>query len=374
MSSTSAVDRLFSIPEAYAYTPENERLFLEAMAEMVEHHRRNSPVYDGICRQDGFSWDQVEEPDDVYRVPHIFVTAFKVRRLLSVPESEIVVTFTSSGTSGQKSQTNWDAGSRDRQAFSRKAVVESMGLADYEQPVNYLVLSYDPASGGTRGAAHAFAMYTTFAPAAETVFAITQGPDGQPRFQPEVCLEALERFAASGLPLRVVGFPAFGYMILKELDTRGVRLRFPPQSLMMLGGGWKQHTGQAIPPDQYRALVERVLGIPPQRVRDFYGMVEHGIPYLSCEYGHHHVPIYSRVCAVDPGTLEILPEGRVGLLKLITPYNRATPAISVLSTDLGELRSDCPCGRPGRYLVFARRGGVKKHAGCAISAAQLIGQ
>ena len=71
---------------------------------MVAFHRENSRVYDGVCRSDGFTLDQLREPDDVYRIPHIFVTAFKMRRLLSVPEEEIVVTFTSSGTTGQKSQ------------------------------------------------------------------------------------------------------------------------------------------------------------------------------------------------------------------------------------------------------------------------------
>ncbi len=370
----SALDRLFSIGEAYAYSPENDRLFLEAMARMAAFHMRNSPAYRGICRQDGFSPEQLQAPDDVYRVPHIFVTAFKLRRLLSVPEEEIAVTFTSSGTSGQKSQTNWDAGSRDRQAFTRRAVVESLGLADYQARANYLVLGYDSTSGGSRGAAHAFSMYTTFTRQAETVFAVSQGRDGRPRFRLDRCLEALERFAASGLPLRVVGFPAFGYRVLRELEARGAGFSFPPQSLMLLGGGWKQHSGERISHAQFQDLAARVLGLDPRRIRDFYGMVEHGIPYMSCEAGSHHVPIYARVCALDPGTLEILPEGEVGLLKLLTPYNRATPAISVLSTDLGLVRSGCSCGRPGRYLVFRGRAGVQKHPGCAISAAQLIGQ
>ena len=252
--------------------------------------------------------------------------------------------------------------------------MESLGLADYDAQVNYLILSYDPASGGTRGAAHAFSMYTTFTGQAETVFAVSQGPDGQPRFHLDRCLQALERFAASGLPLRVVGFPAFGHRVLTELQARGARFQFPSQSLMLLGGGWKQHTGQQISHAQFQDLAGQVLGLAPERIRDFYGMVEHGIPYMSCEAGSHHVPIYARVCALDPGTLRVLPEGEEGLLKLITPYNRATPAISVLSTDLGLVRSGCACGRPGRYLVFRGRAGVRKHMGCAISAAQLIGQ
>ena len=118
--------------------------------------------------------------------------------------------------------------------------------------------------------------------------------------------------------------------------------------------------------------MNRVLGIPADRIRDVYGMVEHGVPYVTCEHGHFHVPVYSRVCAVSPHTMEILPNGETGLLKLITPYIRSTPALSILSTDLGCVEENCPCGRPGKYIVLKGRGGVKKYAGCGISAAQLL--
>lgn len=103
-------------------------------------------------------------------------------------------------------------------------------------------------------------------------------------------------------------------------------------------------------------------------------MVEHGIPYMSCGEHHFHVPIYSRAVAVDPGSLEVLPRGQAGLLKLLSPYIASQPSLSVLSTDLGAVESNCPCGLPGDYLVLKGRGGVKKHAGCAISATQMIGQ
>jgi hypothetical protein len=161
---------------------------------------------------------------------------------------------------------------------------------------------------------------------------------------------------------------------LSKLDELGHRFHFPPSSLLFSGGGWKLHTGKAVAFDEYVALVQRVLGISQDRIRDVYGMVEHGTPYLTCEKGHFHVPIYSRVWAVDPGTEEILPYGEVGLYKLITPYIRSVPSISVLSTDLGEVRERCECGRNTPILVLHGRGGVKKYDGCAISAAQLLGQ
>lgn len=337
------------------------------MGEAVEYHRAHSKLYDGLCRLDGFRWS---EEVDLSTLPHVIATAFKERTLLSLPEEEISHRFTSSGTGGAQSKIFLDEVSFQRQAFTRASIVKSYGLVSNEE-VNYLCFSYDPESGGARGAAHTHTVYSTFAPARERFYAISMGEDGQPHFRAQECIEALRRFQKSGLPLRVTGFPAFGYATLNQIDER---LSFPEQSLMFSGGGWKLHTGQAVPFSEYVALVDRVLGIPASRIRDVYGMVEHGIPYLTCEHGQFHIPIYGRVWAVDPATLAPLPYGQVGLFKLLSPYIRSQPSISVLSTDYGSVEEECACGRPGGILKLAGRAGVKKYDGCAISAAQLLGQ
>lgn len=367
----NATDQLFSIREAFDYT-RTSKLFIKSVREMFIFQQENSQVFRGIQKQYDFDVDQIQSEEDILRIPSIFVTAFKERKLLSVPESEIVKTFTSSGTTGSKSQINWDETSMRRQEFTRRSIVETFGLAAYDQEVNNLVFSYSPVISGQRGAAHAHSVYAQFAKSKETFFAIHSDKYGQPEFNVNEGIEALERFADSGLPLRITGFPAFGYMTLRELDKRGISFKFPKESVLFSGGGWKNYTGKTISFEEYSDLVNRVLGISADRIRDVYGMVEHGIPYMTCEHGHLHVPIYSRVCAVSPYTMEILPDGETGLLKLITPYLRSTPGLSILSTDLGCVHSGCPCGREGKWIELKGRAGVKKYAGCGISAAQLL--
>lgn len=374
MSVETATNRLFTLADAFAYTEENDRLFVEAMREMVAWHRERSPIFDGICRQHGFDAGDLRTADDTIRVPHLIVSAFKERKILSLPESEIVRTFTSSGTGGMVSQINWDAVSEKRQEYTRRTIVATYGLLSEGPPVSYLVFNYDPGTAGTRGAAYSDLKYTEFAPAREVFWGIAADDGGEPKFRMEACVEKLRAYERAGAPLRVIGFPAFSYVTLKHLDDQGISFRFPPESAMILGGGWKLHTGIAVSFEEYAAVAGRVLGIGKDRIRDVYGMVEHGIPYITCEANRFHVPVWSRVAAVDPGTLEVLPDGRAGLLKFVTPYLRSTPAISVLSTDLGEVRPGCSCGRAGRYLILKGRGGVQKYAGCAISAAQLLGQ
>ncbi len=364
-------NQLFQCRDAFDYSG-TSALFLDSVREMFAFQREHSRIFDGICEQYGFNLEDIKDEESILHIPAIFVTAFKERKLLSLPEAEIVKTFTSSGTTGSKSQINWDKTSMERQGFMRNSIVETYGLADYEQEVNNLIFSYAPTVSGSRGAAHAHNSYAQFAKEVETFYTIQADKYGEAEFRLEEGIKALERFAASGLPLRVTGFPAFGYMTLTELDKRGIHFRFPADSVLFSGGGWKNYTGKTISYNEYVDLVNRVLGIGADRIRDVYGMVEHGVPYMTCEHGHLHIPIYSRVCAVSPHTMDILPDGEVGLLKLITPYIRSTPALSVLSTDLGAVESNCPCGREGKYIVLKGRGGVKKYAGCGISAAQLM--
>lgn len=366
-----ATNRLYALNQAFDFSDENTGLFIQSMKEMADFHRERSPVYQGLCQQYGFSTDQVKTREDVITIPHIFVTAFKQRRLVSLPDDQICMTFTSSGTQGQKSQINLDKISFDRQAWMRNLLVRSLGLAS-DTECNYLVFSYAPDIADQRGAAHTFNIYTSFAPAAEKYFALQQGPAGEPEFELEQAIATLVRFAGTGRPLRVVGFLAFSFVTLQEMRKRGIRLAFPAESLLITGGGWKSHKGETVSFEEYAELVHDILGIQPGRIRDFYGMVEHGVPYLSCEQRHYHVPLFANVASIHPGSMQVLPKGETGLLKLQTSYIRSAPAISVLSTDLGALGTDCPCGIPGDYIMLRGRAGVTKHAGCAISASQLI--
>ncbi|MRR54727.1 MAG: acyl-protein synthetase [Deltaproteobacteria bacterium] len=366
-----ASNRLYALTQAFDFSEDNKEAFVQSMREMADFHQERSEVYRGICRQYGFTTEQIRTHEDVINIPHIFVTAFKQRRLVSLPDAEIFMTFTSSGTQGQKSQINLDRISFDRQAGMRELLVRSLGLTSSETH-NYLVFSYAPGIADNRGAAHTFATYTTFAPAGEKYFALQQGTTGEPDFDLELAIEKLVRFAETGLPLRVVGFLAFSYITLQEMKQRGLRLQFPAESLLITGGGWKSHKGQTVSFEEYAGLVHEILGISPERIRDFYGMVEHGVPYMSCAQRHYHVPIFANVAAIDPGTLQVLAKEETGLLKLQTSYIRSAPAISVLSTDLGAIGSGCSCGIPGDYIMLRGRAGVTKHAGCAISASQLI--
>ena len=90
--------KLFKNSSAFETTAEDSLEFIEAMREAVEFHRKNSKIYDGICSKNDFSFERdIKGEGDLCKIPHIMVNVFKEMKLLSVPESQITLSFTSSG-------------------------------------------------------------------------------------------------------------------------------------------------------------------------------------------------------------------------------------------------------------------------------------
>jgi len=105
-----------------------------------------------------------------------------------------------------------------------------------------------------------------------------------------------------------------------------------------------------------------------------YGRQSH-VPYISCEAGHFHVPIYAKAYTLKPGTLEVLAKGQKGLLQVLSPYNYAhlhSKTRNFIATDYAKIGDKCSCGRDGDYIELLGRAGLSKHQGCAISATELL--
>lgn len=370
MNVHESLKRLFEL-DAFAAGTEADARFLAATRDACDYHLQRCEVYRALCRQSDFRPEDLQVIEDLQRIPWLMVNVFKRYHLLSAPESEIVATFTSSGTSGQKSQIAWDQGSMERQDAMRNAIVKGLGLVS-DEPVNYLIFAYAPQIAGGKGAAHAHSRYAGFAPAAESFYAIHADQQGEATFSVDECIGRMGAFAESGLPLRIIGFPAFAWRVLQELERRQMRLRFPAGSLIILAGGWKGAQDEAVPKSVFNDVAAGYLNIPASRIRDIYGFVEHGVPYMTCDAGRLHVPVYSRAFIRRPGTLELLPKGERGLLQVISPYNLAQPSLSVLATDYAILGDNCPCGLKTANMEIVGRAGVAKHQGCAITAAELL--
>jgi phenylacetate-coenzyme A ligase PaaK-like adenylate-forming protein len=371
---SSALDRLMAAPDPYQLDPGKDALFAESMREAVRHHRRSNATYDALCARQGFDEAALTDISGVFEVPFIFVNVLKRHELLSISRDDVVLNLTSSGTTGQKSQIFFDQGSLDRGLGMVEICFGANGLVNREQEVNYLIFAHDPAHAATRGTSYTDHYLTGFTARRELYYALRwDAATADWVFSVEETNAKLEAFAASGLPLRIIGFPAFLHRVVKYRETQGLpALNFGPESFVLTGGGWKTAEDSAIPKPEFRAEVEAALGIPDSNMRDGYGLVEHGVPYLECSAHRFHVPQFARAVARHAETLAPLPDGETGFLNLITPYLLSMPAISLLTSDFAVVRHDCPCGRNTATIEILGRAGTRKNKGCAITAAQLL--
>ena len=352
----------------------SEELFLAAMRESVEHHRSHCAFYKELIQASGYTTEQLKRIEDIASIPTIPVDFFKTHEVRSIEKDEIKIHATSSGTMGQKSQIFID---KSTLKLGTRMIIKAMLYHKFVSiiPTNYLILGYEPKAGNEMGNVKVLTGMTRLAPAKEKVFAIRSMGDAY-KIDYFGVMSALKRYAKQRLPVRIMGFPSYLYMMLtamKEMNMSPLKLN--KKSIVFTGGGWKKYNDMAIQKEALYALVEEMLGIPSENCRDFYSAVEHSVAYPECRHHRMHVPIWSRVLIRDVNTLEPLGFNQAGFLNFISPLVSSMPLSSVLMGDMAVLRdgSQCGCGITTPYFEILGRAGTHVSKTCATSASELMG-
>lgn len=356
------------------YEPESsDDLFLKAVRSNVDCHVLHCREYGRIASAQGFKTKFLRTIDDLPKVPCIPTLYFKSHRPMSVQDSSLVVTATSSGTGGAVSRIGFDGRSLFFAAGAAARQIAYHGLFS-PIPAHYLILGYKPHPENETVITKTQNLSTLFSPALSREYAIKWKNGG---YHPDIdgLLAALKRYGKSGAPVRIVGFPAYLNLLLRRLAQEGITCRLPDQSMILSGGGWKQFYGERVEKCEMYRLAEEVLGIPETRFREFFGAAEHPGLYCDCAKHHFHIPSTSRVIIRDVVTLEPLGFGRPGLVNLISPLVESMPLTSVMTDDLGILYPGemCGCGIRTPYLELLGRTGVPGIHTCAAGAAGLLG-
>lgn len=367
-----AREKLFSYSKIYDQKG-SEGLFVEAMRESIEHHSNNCEFYNKLLKANNFSIEKIKTIEDCAKIPTITAQFFKHHEVLSIKKEEIEVHATSSGTQGEKSQIFLDS---DTMKLGVKMAVKAMKYHGFISiiPTNYLILGYEPKAGNEMGNIKVASGMTRFAPAKEKVFALRSLGD---KYEIDYfgIIAALKRFDKQRLPVRILGFPAYLYMLLKTIKESGMEpLNLNKHSLVLTGGGWKKFDNMMIEKEELYHMVEEFLGIPSTNCRDFYSAVEHSVAYPECKNHHMHVPIWSRVIIRDVKTLEPLGFDKPGFLSFISPLVSSVPISSIVMGDMAVLRdgSNCGCGITTPYFEILGRAGTAKTRSCAIAASEYM--
>ncbi|MBC7428817.1 MAG: acyl-protein synthase [Bacteriovorax sp.] len=369
----SHVQELCDQREPYADFKKNDDLFLKAMKEISSWHIEKSEFYRNLSKSQNFVASDVNTMEDCLKIPHLWAHFFKGNEILSIPPAEIFLHLTSSGTTGQKSQIFFDEWTiRSAQAMI-DAIFEKYEWVTPEQKCNYILFSYQTEESSKLGTSYTDNFLCKYAPVNEVFTALKFTGSGGHEFDIFGTIEAFKRFASQGLPVRLLGFPAFFYFALERMKKLGLPpLQFHKDSLVFLGGGWKGNADKAIEKNDLYKLAEEMLGISNARLRDGFGSVEHCIPYVECSNHEFHVPVWSRVFIRDLDTLKPLGFDKQGFLHFVSPYITSMPAHSVIMGDLASLHENCKCGMNTPYFRIHGRAGLSKNKSCALAASELL--
>lgn len=279
----------------------------------------------------------------------------------------------SSGTKGRKSKIVLDEITLNRIKRIVFNIYKDYNLVDLENEYNYLFFTYEIDFASNIGTAFSDILLTSLAPKIKNKFFALRYDNNKNNFYFDIegVIDILKKYSKDGLPVRILGFPAYIYFTISEISKRNLKFNF--NGFVLPGGGWKTLDNQEIPKPVFRKLIKDYLGIEYENIRDLYGLVEHGIPYVECEYFNMHIPNYSRIIIFNPLTKSFYKDiNKIGLISFITPYCNSYANSFVISSDVGYLASDCKCNRKSLYVNLIGRAGKTKLRGCAINALQYI--
>lgn len=345
----------------------SDRLFVSAMRENAVFQYQNCADYRRILDEFDFRPDKISSMEDLARLPFLPTLYLKHHHLQSVPPEKQLIRATSSGTSGSMSKIGFDIKTLTR-AIDMVIRVGKYHHLWSPKPTNYIIFGYQPTAANQTAISKTAYAFTFYAPAASRTFALEATENGYQLCKDRL-LKALERCSRSALPLRTIGFPAYTYFFLKDLEERGLAYPMPKGSMVTLGGGWKQFYAQKADKPEFYRLVKKILNIDEENVVEFFGAVEHPILYTDCKYHHFHIPVYSRVIIRDPENFAPVKSGKMGLINLLTPMIQSAPMLSIMTDDLGVLHEEkCPCQVSSPWLEIVGRVGISDIVTCAAGA------
>jgi hypothetical protein len=239
--------------------------------------------------------------------------------------------------------------------------------------VNYFIFGYEPTKHTDVVIMKSANGFTHVAPAKKRYYALKWNNEKKDYvLDLESMKKAFIEAATKKTPIRTLGFPAYTYFLLKEMQDEGIKLSMPKGSKITIGGGWKQFYVDKVDKISFYKIVEEVLGINEKNIVEFFGAVEHPVVFPDCEYHHFHIPIYSRVIIRNPDSFEKVSNGEMGLINFLSPLNSATPLVSVMTDDLGVLHNGCKCGLKSPWLEIIGRVGIKDVITCAQGADEIL--
>ncbi|MBQ1098265.1 hypothetical protein KBY55_19785 [Streptomyces sp. b94] len=336
-----------------------------ALREVFTEHAEHNAFYRAQCEAAGVSAEDIKTPADLVKIPLLPVRMFKqpdAHVLMTAALTDVELEIRSTGTGGVPSVAR-----RDVKTVSRVMTAIFAQYREFFQVGKGAGLFLCPSTAETpeMGMVKAFNVLNGLLDDHSYIVR-------DYAFDPEEALGQLDKWEES-MTRHIIGPPFLVGRLLRYLELEDVTLKLDPESLVITLGGWKRYTGESISREEFNAKIEKHLGIPADRVRDMYGMIESNMLAMECEHHRKHVPPWSYISIRDVENTDVeLAPGRTGVIALMDALSTGYPAF-ILSEDVGEVdHTPCPCGRTGQTVSFRRRLQGAELGCCAVSIEKFI--
>jgi hypothetical protein len=338
----------YSVPQAV-----KEAALLAELTSLSKHHRERSPAYARLC--------EILFPRGTPRrlgdLPYLPVGLFKQHRLSSVPEEQVFKILESSGTTGQTpSRITLDRDTAQLQTLALSRIMTSV-LGPQRLPM-ILVESADLIRDRRQFNARAAGLLGMLNFGRQHFYAL----DSNLELRLPELMDFLRRFGRE--PFLIFGFTFLVWSrFYQPLIDAGLDFS---NGILIHSGGWKKLADQAVSAERFRGALREALGLI--RAYNFYGMVEQvGSVFLEGDDGYLYPPNFADVIVRDPQTFAELPNGRVGVLEVLSALPRSYPGHCLLTEDLGVVHAvDSPAGgRLGKAFSVMGRLPQAELRGCS---------
>lgn len=353
--------------EAGAALPET----FDALAcDLARHQAARVDGYARLCRARGIDPATLA---DASAIPAVPTDAFKVTRVATFDGAQATgasKVFRTSGTTigarGEHFMLDTSTYDAAAVAFGRRWLAR-----DLERAVPVIVLGPSPEQAPDSSLVHmceAFVRaFGAEAPLASTYLVDADGILDLGAFDERVAI-ALAR----GEPMLVLGT---SFAFVHFVDAVGkATFDLPRGSRVMQTGGYKGRSRE-VPPDVLRADLARVFDLDVRSIVGEYGMTELSSQFYertlfepNAPLGVYAEPPWARVIPVDPETLAPVPDGQVGIAKIIDLMN-VDSAVAVLTQD--RVRR-VVSGTEAGFELLGRAPGAPPR-GCSIAIDEILG-
>lgn len=347
------IDQLLSEPQYHLPQVEKEARLLPEFIELTKFHVEHCPPYARIIQLMSPGFRQAKNLGDL---PYLPVGLFKTHDLKSVPEKNVSVRLTSSGTSGSRlSRVAIDDQTSKRQAKALASIMSS--ITGGQRLPMLLIESEDILDNRKSISAQCAGILGMMTVGRSHCFVL----DSRMELIEHRLKEFLERHHSK--PFLVFGFTfviwQYFYQLLKK---RKINLS---NGIVIHGGGWKKLEAQSVDNAAFRKSMNGDFGIT--KIYNFYGMAEQmGTVCLEGDDGLLHPPAFSDIIIRNSETWEVQPPGKEGVIQMLSLLPLSYPGHSILTEDRGVIvNTDAKHGLLGKALRIIGRIPAAELRGCS---------